>query len=161
MTGYSCWAPSLVCRVRASPLPQNIDGFPFTEGHHKQLYPPNYKIFLLFLQRLCSHIFKEPPFPWEKRINLEYVIVYAIIFACLFPLHSQSNPLRRNHGAGFKDGQTDKGRLLSLTGPQSEYIGCQISMIWVNNPVQAFISPHLLFLRAYVFVYGDYRGVLL
>lgn len=159
MTGYSCWAPSLVCRVRVSPLPQNIDGFPFTKGHHKQLSPPNYKTFLLFLQRLCSHNFKEPSFPWEKRINLEYVIVYAIIFACLVPLHSQS--WERNQGAGFKDGQTDKGRLLSLTGPQSEYIGCQISMVLVNNPVQAFIVPCLLFLRAYVFVYEDYCGVLL
>lgn len=39
---------------------------------------------------------------------------------------------------------------------QSEYIGSQISIVWVNNLEQAFIPPYLLFLRAHVFVYWDY-----
>lgn len=95
-----------------------------------------------------------------KRINLESVIVFAVIFACVAPLLSQNKPLRRNRWAEFKDRQTDKGRLLSLTEPQSEYRSCQISMVWVNNLVQAFIAPHLLFLRAYVCVYRDYCGEL-
>ena len=129
----------------------------------KRCPPPHFKyktFFVVVFTKALESYFQGTFILLGKRINLESVIVFAISFACAAPLLSQNKPLRRNHWAEFKDRQTDKGRLLSLTGPQSEYRGCQISTVWVNNLVQAFIAPHLLFLRAYVCVYRDYCGVL-
>jgi hypothetical protein len=46
------------------------------------------------------------------------VIPFAVIFAYVVSFHSQSNPLRWNRWAEFKEEQTDSGGLLRLEEPK-------------------------------------------